>query len=513
MFTREDLLAEGWPESASFDALLAEAERLVAQGNTDRAYVLKRLDRLHPRRQPTLTMRKKSLPFAEAVEADSREAEKNLRIVRRTMRELMACPVVEAGALMPDACPAGSAVASIPVGGAVAVREAIIPAAHGSDICCSLYASFFEPLDLDVSEMMDRLVKSTRFGPGGRAREDWVTHPVSEEPVWENPFLKGLQKHARMHLADQGDGNHFAFLGELQTSEALLETLQSAGHNDFVENLEPNKRYFVLVTHHGSRGLGAQVYKRAQEAAVRATKAVATGVPEAASWLAYPSGEGRAYWDALQYLSRWTRANHELIHQRFLEQCQAEAVAAMGNEHNFVWKRGNLFLHGKGATPAWLDDAERPLLGLIPLNMANPVLMVLGGNQEDYLAFGPHGAGRHLSRRALLRRYRLKDGSFDEDAMAKDLKQTTAGLDVRWFRGRPDVAESPIGYKEPATVRAQIEQYGLAKVVAEIHPLGSVMAGRGVEREEEWTPKQRRQREHRSQRRRLKQRLNFIEED
>lgn len=48
------------------------------------------------------------------------------------MRELMARPVVEAGVLMPDTCPLGSGIATIPVGGAVAVKNAIVPAAHSS---------------------------------------------------------------------------------------------------------------------------------------------------------------------------------------------------------------------------------------------------------------------------------------------------------------------------------------------------------------------------------------------
>ncbi len=35
---------------------------------------------------------------------------------------------------MPDACPAGAGEAVIPVGGAIAVKNAIIPAAHSADV-------------------------------------------------------------------------------------------------------------------------------------------------------------------------------------------------------------------------------------------------------------------------------------------------------------------------------------------------------------------------------------------
>src|SRR5690606_38984411 len=134
----------------------------------------------------------------------------SLKQVRRTMGELLRSPVIEAGAIMPDACPAGSQIASVAVGGVLAARNAIIPAAHGSDICCSLVAAVFPKDDQAPSELLDKLMEVTRFGAGGRHESDWVFHPVTEEPVWENPFLKGLQRHAKMHMADQGDGNHFA---------------------------------------------------------------------------------------------------------------------------------------------------------------------------------------------------------------------------------------------------------------------------------------------------------------
>ena len=188
----------------------------------------------------------------------------------------------------------------------------------------------------------------------------------------------------------------------------------------------------------------------------------------------------------------------------------------MGNEHNFVWKRGDQFLHGKGATPAWRDEAGRPLAGLIPLNMAEPILMVLGCDNAEYLSFAPHGAGRNLSRTAIVRPFRDRDGQLDERRIADKVKSSTAGLDIRWFCGNPDLAESPIGYKPAAQVKAQIEQFGLAEVVAEIQPLGCIMAGDAGPRpwqrlREELTPKQKRQIEHRAERRVLKQHLRHGE--
>jgi RNA-splicing ligase RtcB len=237
----------------------------------------------------------------------------------------------------------------------------------------------------------------------------------------------------------------------------------------------------VLVTHHGSRGLGADVYKRGMIAARQWIAQNARRIPDVASWLPADTAEGRSYWEALRYVSRWTRANHAVLHAAFLQRIGERAHAQIGNEHNFVWKRGDVFLHGKGATPAWRDDEGRPLLGLIPLNMAREILLVLGRDNEDFLSFCPHGAGRNLSRTAMLAPFKDADGEIDPARVREVMAETTGGLDIRWYNGAPDLSESPLGYKDATKVKAQIERFGLATVVGEVQPQGCIMAGEAPE--------------------------------
>lgn len=523
MLNGNDLLQAGWPPGAHIGKMLAAVAEMEARGIHDPDYAMKLLRRDFPPPPPKLPMRQEAAPLSEAIEATCEEDEKNIGAVRRFMNELLCTPVIERGAVMPDACPAGAAPATIPVGGAIAVRNAIIPSAHSADICCSMFATFYRTSQ-PVSAQLDTLMKSTRFGAGGRPQDQWVHHPVLEEDVWENRFLTGLQRHAAMHMADQGDGNHFAWIGRVTLSAEQLTQLEAAGYTEHAERLRPEDAggtadYHVLVTHHGSRGLGAHVYKRGQKAAEEHTRRVAEHVPDSAVWLDFSESDGREYWDALQYVSRWTRANHESIHRLFLEGAGAAPVTQLGNEHNFVWKRGDTFLHGKGATPAWKDEDGRPLLGLIPLNMAAPVLLVLGRDNPQFLSFAPHGAGRNLSRSALVKPYRDKDGHLCEKVVARVVDQNTKGLDIRWFAGKPDLSESPIAYKSATQVSEQIRQFGLADIVAEIQPLGCIMAGDAGPRpwqklKEELTPKQKRQIEHRADRRKSKQSLlNAADDD
>lgn len=521
-----DFLEAGWQPGPEIGRALAVAAEYESKGITDPKYLLKLVAKQVPRSSPKLGMRSAPAPLAEAIEPSCETSAENLKNVRRHMTELLRVPVIDRGAIMPDACPAGAALGTIPVGGAIAVRNAIIPAAHSADICCSMYATFFQ-CRKDVKEMLDDLMASTRFGVGGRKPEEIVPHPVVNEAVWDNPFLSGLQESARIHIADQGDGNHFAYLGHVSFNADGLEQLERAGKAELAARMRASSvsgdRFegLALVTHHGSRGLGAKVYARGQKAAEKQTSRLAQGIPDTAQWLDFATPEGHDYWEALQYVSRWTLANHQSIHRRFVERSGANAICEFGNEHNFVWKRGDLFLHGKGATPAWRGDDGHPALGLIPLNMAEPILMVLGSDNADYLSFAPHGAGRNVSRSATLRAFRKEDGTLDERRIQSEIARRTAGLDIRWWYGRPDLSESPVGYKDAAEVKAQIARFGLAEIVTEIQPLGCIMAGDmgtppWLRREEQLTPKQLRQIGHRAERRKTKQRLSHgdeVEED
>jgi RNA-splicing ligase RtcB len=60
---------------------------------------------------------------------------------------------------------------------------------------------------------------------------------------------------------------------------------------------------------------------------------------------------------------------------------------------------------------------------------------------------------------------------------AEIVAEQTKGIDARYFCGIPDVSELPAAYKNAASVRRQITEYGLAEVVDIIEPIGSIMAG------------------------------------
>lgn len=391
-----------------------------------------------------------AVPFHENMIPADADEEKTLLKVRETMRAVMRTPTVIGGAIMPDACPAGP-IGTIPVGGVVAAQNAIHPGMHSADICCSLMMTDLG--DADPATVLDAASKVTHFGPGGRPQGQRFTVSLDLLDAFRgNPFLNNAKtiRAAQEQMGTQGDGNHFLFVGK---SRATGRT--------------------ALITHHGSRGPGAKLYKAGMEVAEKYRRRHSPKTLKQNAWIPADSEEGRAYWDALQVIRKWTKTNHNSIHQATMEASGASAGERFWNEHNFVFRRGDVYLHGKGATPGWSDfaaDADPQGRTIIPLNMAEPVLIVRGTDAPNALGFSPHGAGRNWSRTEHMRRLGTKTA---DEAMIEE----TAGLDVRFHAGKVDASELPSSYKPAAAVEAQISSFDLAEIVDWIDPYGCIMAG------------------------------------
>ncbi len=440
MITGKDLVQWGFKPGKWFPDAIEVAQAMERDGkNQDEIFA--HLQTLQPQ---DIELRTNSLPFSVFLEPESDIERENLALVTTAMDALMRVPTVEAGVVMPDACPAGT----IPVGGVVAARDAIHPGFHSADICCSMAITVFKRND-DPKKIMDIAHKITHFGPTRRA--DPIDMPDELVAKFQaNEFLKDIVGNGHGNTGTQGDGNHFLFVGHLRS------TGQPA-----------------IVTHHGSRGVGAMLYKRGLAAAKRHTQIVSPRTPEGAAWLDANSDTGRAYWDALQTIRLWTKNNHFVLHDRIAAALGNRIVDRFWNEHNFVFRKSDgLYYHAKGATPSFAgfsaDDDGRTL---IPMNMSEPILVATHRDRKDALGFSPHGAGRNMSRTRYLRE--VIGARATQDVMDAETK----GLDVRFWCGKPDLSELPGGYKSAAQVVGQIGKQKLADIADYIDPYGSIMAG------------------------------------
>jgi tRNA-splicing ligase RtcB (3'-phosphate/5'-hydroxy nucleic acid ligase) len=385
-------------------------------------------------------------PFQMLIEADNDLEHANIAKVRETFTELMRTPVIRAGAVMPDACPAGP-LGTIPVGGVVSSSE-IHPGFHSADICCSMAISVLG--DVDPKAVLDAGMKISHFGPGGRPHSHDMQAPASLLAEFEsNPFLTMIGDAAKKHFATQGDGNHFFFVGHLRSTGQV-----------------------ALVTHHGSRKPGAILHLRGMEVAERYRRKISPETLQQNAWIPADTVDGRNYWTALQLIRIWTKKNHFAIHDGVTKLIGARVKDRFWNEHNFIFQKSDgLFYHGKGATPAWPFFApDATDLTLIPLNMGEPILIVRGKDNTKALGFSPHGAGRNLSRTAHMKTIGDRD-------LAEVFTSETKGIDARSYNGKTDLSELPSAYKDAASVRAQIIKFNLAEVVDEVMPYGNIMAG------------------------------------
>ena len=394
--------------------------------------------------------------------AQNEQEADNVAKVKATMDAVMLTPTVLGGAVMPDACPAGP-VGTIPVGGVVATQNAIHPGMHSADICCSVMLTDLG--DADPKAVLDAAHQSTHFGPGGRPRGQQFQLPDAlMEAFKSNEFLfdeKSISI-AREHLGTQGDGNHFLFVG---TSAATGNTM--------------------MITHHGSRGPGARLYTKGMHIAERFRKLLAPETLKQNAWIPFDTEEGQDYWEALQTIRQWTKLNHELIHDAVAQKLEVAIKNRFWNEHNFVFKEGETFYHAKGATPLdakFMPDITGPRL--IPLNMAEPVLIVAGDTTKTNLGFAPHGAGRNMSRSQHKR-------NLEAQTDKAIFEQETRGLDIRFFSKEIDISELPSAYKPAATVRSQMQEYNLGTVLDEVLPYGCIMAG-DIQKNAPWRKKRRR---------------------
>lgn len=408
--------------------------------------MLEYLEQFKP--EPFLELHSESVKYSKNIKAENELEELNVDAVHQTMDLVMKTPTVVAGVIMPDACPSGPK-GTIPVGGVVATKNAIHPGMHSADICCSVMLSDYGKIDPEL--LLNTAQIATHFGPGGREKELQFELPNNLLKQFKNNALlnnDAILSVAQSQLGTQGDGNHFLFVG----------ISKETGNT-------------ILVTHHGSRGVGAKLFKKGKYLAEKFRMKLSPKTLKQNAWIPFDTEEGESYWEALQVIRSWTKLNHSSIHDKIASIMGKSIENRFWNEHNFVFQDNDTFYHAKGATPLdkkYLPDHSGPRL--IPLNMAEPVLLVEGGTNLNNLGFAPHGAGRNTSRS---QHKRMNQHLTIEEIFELE----TQGLDVRFFSGEVDISELPSAYKNADSVRKQMEEFNLGTVVDEILPYGSIMAG------------------------------------
>lgn len=299
------------------------------------------------------------------------------------METAMKLPITVAGALMPDAHQGYG----LPIGGVLATKNAVIPYGVGVDIGCRMCLTLYDipttMLEEKKEDLRKMLLNNTKFGKATFKKPK--DHEIFERKEFgEIGIVREMKDRAWQQIGSSGGGNHFVEFGIVEVT------------SDINEYKLPSGRYVALLSHSGSRGLGANIAGYYTKVAMETCKLP----PEARhlAWLDLDREPGQEYWLAMNLAGDYASACHHQIHERMAIGLRETPLAMIENHHNFAWKEkdeeGNeLIVHRKGATPA-----GKGVLGIIPGSMATPGFIVRGRGLAASINSASHGAGRTMSR-------------------------------------------------------------------------------------------------------------------
>lgn len=352
----------------------------------------------------------------------------------------MRLPIAQAGALMPDA----HLGYGLPVGGVLATENSVIPYGLGVDIGCRMYMTIYDisasVIDSRKQDLKEILIKNTKFG-----RETFKKiqdHEVLANSLFnEIAVLRSLKDRAARQMGTSGGGNHFVEIGvtEIETEDSRLGL--------------PRGKYLAILSHSGSRGLGAGIAKYYTYMAMEQCQ-----LPYKAknlAWLGLDTELGEEYWLAMNLAGAYAVACHHQIHGRIAASLRATPVTMIENHHNFAWKEqdghGNMVIvHRKGAIPA-----GKGVLGVIPGSMTAAGYIVRGKGNAASLNSAAHGAGRIMSRTQARRT--LNKQATTAYINSTGVEVIGSGLD-----------EAPMVYKDIQQVMAS--QKSLVEVIGSFQP-------------------------------------------
>ena len=359
-------------------------------------------------------------------------------------------------ALMPDAHQGYG----MPIGGVVAAKGAVIPAAVGVDIGCGMIAT-----ETDIPAEAFAEMSWEGF-------EEYTAHNGMRSSLWPS-------KLDRMNLGTLGGGNHFI---ELQKSVPLAGATTGRGRSPSGPHEEelracrdPGESRVWLMIHSGSRNLGKRIEEHYHRIAARMCERFHTPLPDKdLAFLPIDEPAGHDYFTDMLFALRYAKENR----RRMMEAMKATLaefvpganfVRTIDIHHNYAAFEEHfgekVCVHRKGATSAKLDE-----IGIIPGSMGTASYIVRGlGNPDSFMSCS-HGAGRRMSRIAASTTLTVEECDKAMDGIVCERWHKYKGFGKA--KGRLDLSEAPQAYKDIEDVIAS--ELDLVEPLVRLVPLASL---------------------------------------
>jgi RNA-splicing ligase RtcB len=354
--------------------------------------------------------------FSETVESSALDQIRNI-INQSFMKDVKV-------RIMPDVHAGAGSV----IGYTATLNEYVVPNFIGVDIGCGLTALPLGDFSVDFSKL-DIFIRS-HIPSGNKVNQEF--HSSAITGAWyeisrEKRFFTDDFDDFRNHLVD--DCKKLS----IDSGRVLVAIGSLGGGNHFISVNRNSKGKCFLVVHSGSRNFGKCVAEYHQKTAAGGQK------PKG---LEYLTGLERAFYLAdMEYCQLYAALNRRVILRRiacflgvpYEEDCLIESV------HNYINFEDNIIR--KGAI-----SAHKGEICLIPLSMADGILLCEGKGNPEWNESAPHGAGRLMSR-----------GKAKTAISVEDYKKRMEEAGV-WTScvGKETLDEAPQAYKDPFTIMDSI---------------------------------------------------------
>ena len=347
--------------------------------------------------------------------------------------------------LMPDAhCGYG-----MPIGGVVALDNAISPNMVGVDIGCGMLAvqtSLTEITRDKVQAIVDKIYDRVPVG---------FTH---HKEAQENPLFQDLPRWNKTEVCKR----------EFFSAQKQIGTL--GGGNHFIEIQRGSDGHIWFMIHSGSRNLGKQVAEYYNDKAVKLCTLFKQEeiAKQDLAFLPIGTREAGDYINEMKLCLDFAFENRKMIaasiKKVFLEEFpQAEFVQEINIHHNYAAAEEHynrkVWVHRKGATLA-----RENTTGIIPGSQGTSSYIVQGLGNESSLQSCSHGAGRCMSRSRAMK---------DLDLAHEQEILNSQGI-VHRMNEQALLDEAPSAYKNIDEVMEN--QKDLVKILVKLTPLGVVKA-------------------------------------
>lgn len=289
------------------------------------------------------------------------------------------------------------------VGTCLTYKDKIVPSLVGCDIACrvSAFSLRDKHLNLDMAKVDKIVHENVPSGTSLCAEERELSKRFNYGSLRCWGAIKDGEQRFRRSIGTMGSGNHFVAIERSIFSGRYYLVIHCGSRNlgkvvfDYYQDLAEQRRDEMAedIRKDFEKKIAiAREEKRYSEISsiIEERKKEINSLPD--NDLCYLRGDDMEdYLNDVDVLKSWSLINHYAIAQSICDALGVDCNIFTTSVHNYVDVQNHIIR--KGAIGAYEGE-----VGIIPMNMRDGSLLVVGKGNEDYLWSAPHGAGRIMSR-------------------------------------------------------------------------------------------------------------------